>query len=114
MKGMMTPSVSPGSSHRVARLTCTPQVIVPSSAACSGATDTSANSPNAKSTLTSRRILVDRRRAGEAPSGLFVQTVRVVPEQLALRLRPYGRPLHDVVHGVRELTFRMGIIRGVH
>src|SRR2546425_9186260 len=114
MNGMMTPSVSPGSSHRVARLTCTPHVIVPSGAAWSGATDASANSPNARSTFTSRRILVDRRRAGETPSGLLVQTVRVVPEQLALRLRRYIRPLHDVVHGVRELTFRVGIIRGVH
>src|SRR5215813_8463393 len=114
MKGMMTPSASPGSSHRVARLTCTPQVIVPSGAAWSGAPEANANSPNARSAFTPRRILVYRQRGAAAPSGLFVQTVRVVPEQLPLRLRLHARPLHDVVDRVRELTFRVGIIRGVH
>src|SRR5207247_1338535 len=60
MNGMMTPSVSPGSSHRVARLTCTPHVIVPSGAAWSGATDASAHSPNARRTFTFRHVLARR------------------------------------------------------
>src|SRR5262249_59856688 len=38
MNGVMMPSVSAGSSHREARVMCTPQVMVPSGAALTGLT----------------------------------------------------------------------------
>src|SRR5215470_7335255 len=38
MNGVMMPSVSAGSSHREARVMCTPQIMVPSGAALTGLT----------------------------------------------------------------------------
>src|SRR5713101_2923863 len=47
-------------------------------------------------------------------SGLPVEAGRVVPEELALRVRLQARPLQDVVDGVRELTLRVGIVGRIH
>src|SRR5713101_8937802 len=47
-------------------------------------------------------------------SGLFVEPSRVVPEELALRIRLEARPLQDVVDGIRELTLRVGIVGRIH
>src|SRR5262249_39151227 len=47
-------------------------------------------------------------------SRLLVEPGRVVPQELALRLRSDARPLEDVVDGVGELTLRVRIVGGVH
>src|SRR5437867_5449996 len=48
------------------------------------------------------------------PSGLLVESGRIVPQELLLRVRLEARPLQNVVHGVGELALRVGIVRGVH
>src|SRR5262249_48296348 len=66
MKGMMTASVSAGSSHRVARLTCTPHVSGPSGAAWSGVIHASVRSPSAQTAFMAVKpgqVFLYRRRA---------------------------------------------------
>ncbi len=54
MNGLMNASVSPGSSQRAARVTCSPHVSVPSGAAAAGPATAASNSRTISATLIER------------------------------------------------------------
>src|SRR5437773_294318 len=89
MNGVMMPSVSAGSSHREARVTCTPQVMVPSGAALAG--------PKAPSVRAAARSEIRARHLGTLmfpPSwsqGWALPRKRLVGDDLALATAAQSR-----------------------